>query len=98
MSNDPQDAGEDLPSKDQQKGDLRDTHGGTFDDHDRKGGRQGDQVQAQRTPHEEAQWGADIRSEPVPPEKDPLPAGLEHREGPINKSTGRHNVNPKPEA
>jgi len=76
--------------------DFRDPHGGTFDDHDRKGGRQGDQVGERRTAREDAQWGADVRSDPIPPEKEPLPAGLEHRQGPMNKTTGRHRVNPKP--
>jgi hypothetical protein len=33
----------------------------------------------------------------MPPEKDPLPAGLDHRKGPMNKSTGRHQANPKPD-
>ena len=77
--------------------DLRDTHGGTYDDHDRAGGRQGEPVKERRTAHQDAQWGADVRNAPVLPEKSPLPAGLEHRSGPMNKSSGRHKVNPKPE-
>jgi hypothetical protein len=81
----------------QSTSDLRDLRGGTFDDHHRAGGRQGEQVSEKRTPHEEAQWGADVRSEPVLPESEPLPAGLEHREGPMNKSTGRHKLDPKPD-
>lgn len=75
--------------------DLRDTQGGTFDRLDAEGGRQGDQVKEVRTAHEAAQWGADVRSEPEPPKKDALPAGLEHREGPMNKSTGRHKSDPR---
>lgn len=78
-----------------QKDDLRDTQGGTFDRHDAESGRQGPQVKEKRTAHEDAQWGADVRSEPLPPANDPLPAGLEHREGPMNKTTGRHKTNPK---
>jgi hypothetical protein len=46
-------------------------------------------VKEKRTPHRDAQLGADVRSEPVPPSRDPLPEGLEHRAGPMNKSTGR---------
>jgi hypothetical protein len=85
-----------LPQNGDRRSDLRDTHGGTFDDHDAEGGRQGDQVREDRTAHEDAQWGADVRSEPLPPVKEPLPAGLEHRKGPMNKTIGRHRINPKP--
>jgi hypothetical protein len=77
--------------------DLRDTHGGSYDDHDRAGGRQGEQVQERRSAHQDAQWGADVRSAPVPPAQAPLPAGLEHRTGPMNKSSGRHQTKAKPQ-
>jgi hypothetical protein len=78
-----------LRGEDPRQGDPRDAQGGTYDRHDREGGRQGDQVKEKRTPHQDAQLGADVRSEPVPPSRDPLPEGLAHRAGPMNKSTGR---------
>jgi hypothetical protein len=102
MTNNHDNAGEDPTGKDQgtgpahglrgedpRQGDLRDTQGGTYDRHDREGGRRGDQVKEKRTPHRDAQLGADVRSEAVPPSSDPLPEGVEHRAGPMNKSTGR---------
>jgi hypothetical protein len=82
-----------LRGQDKGQGDLRDVQGGTFDRDDRAGGRQG--VRENRTPRAGAQAGAVVRGNPVPPEKDPIPADLAHREGPMNKSTGRHTVNPK---
>jgi hypothetical protein len=96
MANESRGPAKGLRGENQRQGDLRDMQGGTFDRHDPESGRQGDQVKENRTPHQDAQWGADVRSDAVPPEKDPLPAGVEHREGPMNKSTGRHQVHPKP--
>jgi hypothetical protein len=63
MTNNHDNAGEDPTGKDQgtgpvhglrgedpRQGDLRDTQGGTYDRHDREGGRRGDQVKEKRTP------------------------------------------------
>lgn len=70
--------------------DLRDTEGGTFGEV--PGERSGEQVKEHRTPHEDAQWGADVRSEPEQ-RKETLPEGLDReRKGPLNKTTGRRPV------
>jgi len=68
-----------LRGPDKRQGNLRDVQGGTFDRHDRVDGQQAEQVNENRTAHEDAQRGADERSKPVSPEKEPLPAGLEQR-------------------
>jgi hypothetical protein len=86
-----------LRGRDKRQGDLSDVEGGTFDRRDRADGRQSQEVGESRAPHDHPQGGVDARNRPVPPGKDPLPAGLAHREGPMNKSTGRHTVNPKPD-
>ncbi len=67
--------------------DRRDTQGGTLDE--LPGDRSGEQVKEHRTPHEDAQWGADVRAEPEQ-RKETMPEGLDReRKGPLNKTTGR---------
>lgn len=71
---------------------LRDKRGGAYDPISKEGNPHPDQVREKATPHEEAQWGADVRAEPLPgaPEIYPTPEGLRREpKGPINKSTGR---------
>ena len=72
--------------------DYRDTRGGAYDHVNDFGNPQPPQVQDQETPHQKAQWGADVRPDPLPgPEEGyPLPEGLrKERKGPLNKVTGR---------
>jgi len=46
-------------------------------------------VKEYRTPHEDAQWGADVHAEPEQ-RKETMPEGLDReRKGPLNKTTGR---------
>lgn len=73
-------------------GDERDTRGGAYDPVSATGNSQPSPVRDNPTPHEKAQWGADVRPEPLPaePEVYPLPEGLQRpRKGPLNKDTGR---------
>ena len=77
----------------QSQSDLRDTRGGAYDPVNDFGKPQPDQVKDQRTAHEAAQSGADVRAEPLPSKKEgnsPLPEGLRReRKGPLSKNTGR---------
>lgn len=71
---------------------FRDARGGAYDQVDKFGNPQPPQVKDRMTPHEKAQWGADVRPEPIPgpDEGYPLPEGLRKpRMGPLNKHTGR---------
>lgn len=68
--------------------DLRDPQGGTYGDITPTGTPE-EVVVEPRTPHQNAQPGADVRSEPGVVSNE-LPEGLKHaRKGPVNKSTGR---------
>lgn len=70
----------------------RDTRGGAYDPVNKFGNPQPPQVKDKGTPHQKAQWGADVRPEPLPGLDDgyPLPEGLRKpRMGPLNKDTGR---------
>jgi hypothetical protein len=68
--------------------DLRDPRGGTYGEIAPTGTP--DELIAQpRTPHQNAQPGADVRGESVVVSNE-LPEGLKHeRQGPMNKTTGR---------
>jgi hypothetical protein len=69
--------------------DKRDARGGAYDPVNESGGPQPDRSREKRTEHEDAQWGADVRPEPLPPKPgQPLPEGLRRaRKGPSYKST-----------
>jgi hypothetical protein len=70
--------------------DGRDIRSGTYDAISPAGKQQPHQVKVAPTPHEAAQHGADVRSEPLPGTKDPIPEGLlRGRTGPLNAHTGR---------
>lgn len=71
--------------------DGRDTRNGTYDAISPTGKEQpGLQVRENPTPHEGAQHGADVRSEPMPGTEDPIPEGLlRERKGPLNAQSGR---------
>jgi hypothetical protein len=48
-------------------------------------------VNDNKTPHQQAQTGADVRAEPSPGEEEFLPEGLRRRPAePLNKRTGRN--------
>jgi hypothetical protein len=67
-----------------------DVRSGTYDSISPAGKQQPHQVKETPTPHEAAQHGADVRSEPLPGTDDPMPEGLlRQRKGPMNKRTGR---------
>lgn len=71
--------------------DLRDLRGGTYDNINEAGKQQPYQVRDAPTPHEKAQWGADVRSDPLPGDDDVLPEGLlRPRMGPVSPTHGRH--------
>jgi len=72
--------------------DFVDKRGGAYDHVNAAGKPQPDQVRDKATSHQKAQWGADVRSEPLPgpDEGYPLPEGLRKpRMGALNKDTGR---------
>lgn len=70
--------------------DYVDTRGGAYDPVTPFGNPQPPQVKDKETLHQRAQWGADVRPEPLPDEGYPLPEGLrKERMGPLNKDTGR---------
>jgi hypothetical protein len=72
--------------------DYVDKRGGAYDPVTPAGNPQPPQVKDKETPHQKAQWGADVRPEPLPgpDEGYPLPEGLRKpRMGPLNKDTGR---------
>jgi len=72
--------------------DFVDKRGGAYDHVNAAGNPQPDQVRDKATSHQKAQWGADVRPEPLPAPDEgyPLPEGLRKpRMGPLNKDTGR---------
>jgi hypothetical protein len=73
--------------------DLVDKRGGAYDPINEFGKPRPPQVREAATPHQKAQWGAEVRPEPLPgPDEGPypLPEGLrKKRMGPLNKDTGR---------
>jgi len=73
--------------------DYVDKRGGAYDPVTPSGNPQAPQVKDKRTPSQNEQWGADVRTEPLPgpdPGTYPLPEGLrKERMGPLNKDTGR---------
>ena len=72
--------------------DYLDKRGGAYDPVTPAGNPQPQQVKDKVTPHRKAQWGADVRPEPLPGSDEgyPLPEGLRKpRMGPLNKDTGR---------
>ncbi len=80
-----------LRGRDSQQERLVDKRAGAYDPVNALGGRQPDQVQERRTEHQNAQPGADVRGEPVPPHSaDDLPEGLQRTPAaPLNKTSGR---------
>jgi hypothetical protein len=81
-----------LRGPDSQQERLVDKRAGAYDPVNALGSRQPDQVQERRTEHQNAQPGADVRGEPVPPPPpgDDLPEGLARSPAsPLNKSSGR---------
>lgn len=75
---------------------YRDNRGGAYDAISKFGNPQPPQVRDKQNSHQKAQWGADVRPEPLPGADQgyPLPEGLRKpRRGPLNKDTGRR---PKP--
>jgi hypothetical protein len=74
--------------------DLRDPKGGTYGDNTPSGTPQDIVIQV-RTPHQNAQQGADVRSEPLVVSNE-LPEGLQReRKGPLNPRSGRRETAPK---
>lgn len=72
--------------------DMPDARGGAYDHVNAFGRPQPPQVKDTATAHERAQWGADVRPDPLPGpvEIPPLPEGLRKpRTGPLNKRIGR---------
>jgi hypothetical protein len=72
--------------------DYVDKRGGAYDPVTPDGNSQPPQVKDQQTPSQKAQWGADVRPEPLPAlaQSYPLPEGLrKQRMSPLNKDTGR---------
>lgn len=75
----------------------RDTRGGAYEPISKEGNPQPDQVKERPSPHEQAQWGADVRAEPLAGRDEPYPTpeGLRRKpKGPLNKSTGRRSAAP----
>ena len=72
--------------------DYVDKRGGAYDPVTTTGNPQPPQVKDQQTASQKAQWGADVRPEPLPGKTEvyPLPEGLrKERMSPLNKDTGR---------
>ncbi len=80
-----------LRGRDSQQERLIDKRAGAYDPVNALGGRQPNQIQEQRSAHQTAQPGADVRGEPIPPSStDDLPEGLQRPPAsPLNKTTGR---------
>jgi hypothetical protein len=74
-----------LHGDDKRQSALRDTRGGTYGPPDRG---PANEAKERRSPSQDEQKGADVRPE-ARPRRDPLPEGLHHRTGPLNKSSGR---------
>jgi hypothetical protein len=82
--------GDGLRGPDQQQGDLRDVDCGTYSQPAEQG------IAGERTPHQDAQPGAEVRRQPsmVQREED-LPEGLwRERKGPYDKNVGRNEPAP----
>jgi hypothetical protein len=70
--------------------DAIDHRHGAYDPVSKDGMPQGQQIKDKATPHEKAQWGADVRADPLPGTEPVLPEGLiRSPEGPLNPRTGR---------
>lgn len=70
---------------------TRDIRSGTYDPINRDGRPRSNQVRDKATPHEKAQWGADVRADPLPGTEPVLPEGLVRPPaGPLNPRTGRN--------
>lgn len=66
---------------------LRDNRRGAYDPVSDAGKPQSDQVKDKATEHEKAQWGADVRPDPLLGNEDILPEGLKRpRFGPDHKA------------
>ena len=77
-----------LRGRDKKQDRLRDTRHGAYD----PVGAQTQNDASQRTPHEDAQPGADVRGDPNPASGFKLPEGLRRqRMGPYDKDRGRGN-------
>ena len=71
--------------------DTRDIRGGTYDPINKDGLPQSDQIRDKTTAHEKAQWGADVRADPLPGTEPVLPEGLMRKPAPpLNARTGRN--------
>jgi hypothetical protein len=79
--------GHGLHGEDRRQGRLRDIRGGTYDPPDTRSDP--DLIEEQQTARQDEQPGADVRAATTAPEE-PLPEGLRHRSGPMNKSSGRN--------
>ena len=70
---------------------TRDIRSGTYDPIKKDGLPQADQVRDKTTEHQKAQWGADVRADPLPGTEPVLPEGLVRPPaGPLNARTGRN--------
>jgi hypothetical protein len=70
--------------------DNRDVRYGSYDPVSTSGLPQPAQVKDISNPHQKAQWGADVRADPLPGTEPVLPEGLKKpRHGPLNPRTGR---------
>jgi hypothetical protein len=70
--------------------DTRDLRSGAYDPVSKDGLPQPQQVKDKTTPHQQEQWGADVRAEPLPGTEPVLPEGLTRkRQDPLNPRTGR---------
>jgi hypothetical protein len=70
--------------------DKIDRRHGTYDPVSKDGMPQGHQIKDKTTPHQKAQWGADVRADPLPGTEPVLPEGLiRNPKGPLNPRTGR---------
>ncbi|WP_315782573.1 hypothetical protein [Bradyrhizobium sp. SZCCHNPS1003] len=73
--------------------DTRDLRSGAYDPVSKDGLPQSHQVKDKTTPHQQEQWGADVRAEPLPGTEPVLPEGLmRERRGPLNRNTGRRDT------
>ena len=74
--------------------DTRDIRSGAYDPVSIEGLPQPDQVRDNTTPHEQQQWGADVRAPALPGSAPVLPEGLRRpRKGPLNRGSGRRKSN-----
>jgi|tagenome__1003787_1003787.scaffolds.fasta_scaffold20877629_3 hypothetical protein len=73
--------------------DYRDERNGAYDAVSATGKRQPHQVRENISPHQAAQWGADVRSQSSPPNEEALPEGLVRpRKGPYSRKLGRRSM------